>query len=757
MKKLAPAIVLLGCALAGCAWQRDVRLSDETVTQLASAGPLTISEARAVTDNDAAFQSKLRLVEGAQKSIDMMYYIYSDDHSSSVLTKALLDAARRGVKVRLIVDYQTNYNRLDLFSMMEKEGKGNLRVRFYNRPTANIVKDAVFMTMGCSREMAGSRQADCGADKFAAIDRLFADEMIDGKPAAGRNISNLNIGNSGLFLSGLYSKRGDVLALAVQTGEGIDVQKLKSGGSATSPEEKEQLKQLGKTYWESRTGGLFQRLESNAALFFAFAMYGQQLNPLKETVTSILPIDRKLGNDEVRDWDHFTDYTHHKFLLVDRSAIQMGGRNVENSYHMHPNPLVSKYVFMDTDIYATLTQGGDAVARAFENLWDFTDMVATLPEVRQHAPNDFVVNLKYAEKSCGSHTGKKEKEACVEKESRTNVHGLEERMADTLRAMEENARAYTTGYAPTIPMQQTSGFPLDKESTLAYLENLPFNKALPPEKRQRTYGALAGEEAQGGKYIHDLWLREIPAICAAATPDNPKRVVLHNAYFFPAANLTYALSRMANGDYDCSNVTVTVLTNSIDTTDLNVVNIAAHHSLKAFSEFYQQQSDPARRATFDYYEYQRPATGANLSLHSKVSVFGDDVIIGSANADVRSFMMDSNNAMLIRNAPGFAKDYLSFVQGILSDPSRTKKLNDYFAATPRDVILQEDLATFRQIMAKYGADKRLNEEGGQKVEARFVQMLNDVYEQTKASITKDGTAEKRREEQNRFNKEFKPI
>jgi hypothetical protein len=31
---------------------------------------------------------------------------------------------------------------------------------------------------------------------------------------------------------------------------------------------------------------------------------------------------------------------------------------VENSYHMHPNPLVSKYVFMDTDLYAKLTQGG---------------------------------------------------------------------------------------------------------------------------------------------------------------------------------------------------------------------------------------------------------------------------------------------------------------------------------------------------------------------------------------------------------------
>lgn len=755
MKRRIIAPLLLGTALCGCAWQKPAGLPLETVAQKASAAPLAASEAQVITDNDAAFRSKLQMIEGARTSIDLMYYIYADDQSSSVLTKALIDAARRGVTVRLLVDYHTNYKHLDLFSLMEKEGNGNLRVRFYNRPTRNIIKDAVYLTMGCSRETAVAKPDACSAEKFAAIDRLFADEAIDGRPAAERNISNLNIGNSGLFLSGLYSKRGDVMALAVQGGQQVDLQGLK-GGAPPTPDQKEQMKELGKAYWESRTGAPFQRLAANAELFFAFAMYGGQLNPIRDTVTSLLPVDRAFSDDEVRDWDHLTDYLHHKLLLVDAAAVQMGGRNVENSYHMRPNPLTSKYVFMDTDIRALLAGGGDAVRRAFDDLWNFDIMVASLDEVRRHAPNDFVVSLKYAENRCQGTAGKEERDACIKKELQETVHTLDERMADRRRTMEENARAYATEYAPTIPQQAAAGFALENGSVLAYLENLPFDRALPPEKRVRTYGAPAGKEAESGKNIHDVWLREIPAVCGAATPEEPKRLVLHNAYFFPAANLTHELSRMVNGDYDCSNVTVTVLTNSIQTTDLNVVNLAARHALKAFSEFYQQKSDPAKRAKFDYFEYQ-PRPEEPLSLHTKVSVFGDDVTIGSANADVRSFMMDSNNVMLVRNAPGFVKEYLDFVQGILNDPARAKKLNDYFVTTPRDVILQEDLATFRQIMAKYGVDRKLGEGQQKEIEGRFVQMLNDAYELTRASIDTGSTAAKRRENQDRFNGEFKPI
>jgi phosphatidylserine/phosphatidylglycerophosphate/cardiolipin synthase-like enzyme len=760
---LIPAVLLAGCETLGLGGPRPP-LTDAALARIASAPLLEASEARVITDNDQAFLSKVKLVEGARHSIDMAYYIFADDYSSSYLARALIDAARRGVAVRLLVDYNTNYKRLDWYSTMEKlgnEGKGSLRVRFYNRPTRNIIEDAVYMTMGCGKDGAARRPAaDCSQEKFAAIDKLFADERIDGRPAAARNISNLNIGASGLFLSGLYAKRPDIMATAMEQGQGLDPSKFGQGASAASAQDKENLKKLAKTYWESRTGAPFQRLQSKAVLYFAFSVYGQKLDPIYDTFTSLVPAERKMTPQEIQDWDHITDFTHHKLLLVDDAELQMGGRNVEDSYHMHPNPLTEKYVFMDTDLRASLAHGGKEVARTFDALWGFDTMVATLAEVREHAPNELVANLdayKQAQEACGATPQKPAPAACVDQGFEARAKTLAQRVAARAADMEHRAAIYRTRYLPHIPTPGGPSFEVDKGAVLAYLENLPFDKALPPAERRRTYGAPVGEEAASGKYIHEAWLDALADVCRGASAQDPKRVILHSAYFFPPANMTYALSRMVNGALDCSHVTVTVLTNSVQTTDLNIVNLVARHALKAFTEYYQQHSDPRRRAQFEYYEYRAPRSGPNLSLHTKVSVLGDDLIVGSANADVRSYMMDSNNGMFIRNAPKLHAAYVGFVQKILNDTHRAWSLNDYFATTPRAVMMQEDLADFRKLLAKYHADRHLDQAQQQRLEERFTEMLDAAYTLTRESISGESSASQRRRAQDRFNELFKPI
>lgn len=53
---------------------------------------------------DAAFTSRLALIEGAQRSLDLQYYAIHADASTEILLQRLRDAARRGVKVRLLLD-----------------------------------------------------------------------------------------------------------------------------------------------------------------------------------------------------------------------------------------------------------------------------------------------------------------------------------------------------------------------------------------------------------------------------------------------------------------------------------------------------------------------------------------------------------------------------------------------------------------------------------------------------------------------------
>ena len=66
---------LVGCATLGLYGERPGYLSDEAVLQRASAGPLETARAQVITDNDESFRSKLKLVEGAQQSIDLLYFI----------------------------------------------------------------------------------------------------------------------------------------------------------------------------------------------------------------------------------------------------------------------------------------------------------------------------------------------------------------------------------------------------------------------------------------------------------------------------------------------------------------------------------------------------------------------------------------------------------------------------------------------------------------------------------------------------------
>jgi len=149
-----------------------------------------------------------------------------------------------------------------------------------------------------------------------------------------------------------------------------------------------------------------------------------------------------------------------------------------------------------------------------------------------------------------------------------------------------------------------------------------------------------------------------------------------------------------------------------------------------------------------------------------VTLLGDDVLVGSANADVRSFMMDSNNTLFVRGADQFRQEYANHVQGILSDPDKSRKINEELANTPRETLVKEDVATFRKLLAKYGVDEHLDPSQRKTAEQLFVQMLDASYSLTKASISGDkaGTppaagapSAEQRQAQERFNQLLKPI
>jgi hypothetical protein len=274
---------------------------------------------------------------------------------------------------------------------------------------------------------------------------------------------------------------------------------------------------------------------------------------------------------------------------------------------------------------------------------------------------------------------------------------LKKRWSGVKSTMTANANIYRQTYLPTKKYSQTwsrgtaYNDQLDSEDVsqmlIAYVENLPYDRKVPQERRQRKYGAVAGSEMKDGKYIHALWYKGLENTCATAAreqKENPrapeKRVIIHSAYFIPPALLIKGFTKMMDGSWNCKNVRVSFLTNSMETTDLNYINVAARYQMMAFFQIYANREslfgpmNSPRSAKFDYYEYKKPTTGANLSLHTKLSVLGDDVIVGSANADIRSYYMDSNNGFYLHKTKKFAQEYTAWMESLLADKTVTTDL-----------------------------------------------------------------------------------
>lgn len=94
----------------------------------------TLSGVQVLDTGREALQMRLALLEMAEQAIDLQYYIWNSDYSGQLLVERLLDAADRGVRVRLLLD-DFNVNERDA-PLVAMDAHTNIEVRVYN-PNAN--------------------------------------------------------------------------------------------------------------------------------------------------------------------------------------------------------------------------------------------------------------------------------------------------------------------------------------------------------------------------------------------------------------------------------------------------------------------------------------------------------------------------------------------------------------------------------------------------------------------------------------------
>jgi hypothetical protein len=248
-------------------------------------------------------------------------------------------------------------------------------------------------------------------------------------------------------------------------------------------------------------------------------------------------------------------------------------------------------------------------------------------------------------------------------------------------------------YQPRESSEEDPDILMEPGVTAYYLENLPYDRSMPVNERERGFGSVNGREGRSGKHIHNVWLSGMANSCNAASVGRPQRIVLNNAYLLPPSNLMGRLADMIDGTLDCSNVTIDVLTNSAESTDLSIINFFARYSLKAIADYYLSHRHPDKGATLRYFElrHQGPDPDVSeLSLHSKDLVLGPDLFIGSANLDARSLLMDSNNGLLLRGAEVSRLAYLDWFDGVLDDDGLVENKTGWLVRTSLDAMITDD-------------------------------------------------------------------
>ncbi len=645
-------------------------LTDEELKAYATAHfpGSAVKSAVILFDNEDALNVKANFIESAKSSIDMVYYILGEDHTSSLLLNKVIAKANAGVKVRILVDFFTNAGHYDLFAALDSHK--NIEIKFFNAPDETLLESALFAGAKCSGlELPGNpgaaeKNKSCRAEKDRFTRSIFTPALKDRFKAAQKDIRQLQGLRAELYktimqqapyvkdlFAGIYTKTMPLIEQGL-INVPIDLAAMKesSSGAKVTAEDKAQLAELMSLIYDAK-------IEKDATamlkLRMAMLLYPEQVLPIYTLVTAILPVDleNNLGNSSM----HLTDFTHHKLLLVDNERFVLGGRNVEDAYHSSSFDLTSKYLFFDTDVAViTNSKGGAAeIGRAYGKLFNFTPLtssiqevagIANLSKVATRTPAQVAAALAAAD-ICEFPGGSSSKSAsALSGKKGTNKQ----------KCSRDAAIPFEMGGRIEIPASDLS------KTDFYYMENLPYSK----NSYRRIFGVTDGKEYESGKYMHQSLIRGIQKTCAESKSEGPQKITFFQGYTLLPANFVNMLGQMyVNApNWSCGELDIDIITNSIETTDLNIINILTLHQMQAIYQFQnnlQEFRDERangltvnKNVQLNYYEFALPQGAADKkrSLHSKINIIGKDVMIGSMNLDIRSYFMDTNNGLYIRGA-----------------------------------------------------------------------------------------------------------
>ena len=130
-------LVTMLLILSGCTMVQPVDLADESALAPADAEFWTVLEQerpgnwfKLLNTGDEALEWRLRVIDSATQSLDLQTFLWLEDKTGLTVLRHVLDAADRGVRVRLLLDDLFTVGETDLIFAMDQHP--NIQYRIYN-------------------------------------------------------------------------------------------------------------------------------------------------------------------------------------------------------------------------------------------------------------------------------------------------------------------------------------------------------------------------------------------------------------------------------------------------------------------------------------------------------------------------------------------------------------------------------------------------------------------------------------------------
>lgn len=620
-------------------------LTAETISDLSSSGPMTLHEARIITDEEAAFQSKLELIRTADSEIRLVYHKFGDDWMGSVFAEELVTAAReRNLNVKVLVDFWQNYNHLDFFAYMEKAGEGKIQVRFYG--------------------LSPIKESDGPQDEAAWFQRLYS--------------------------SGFYGKNPSLMKVAKQMIEGYQKNPHTFASTALA---------------ESVLSTDFsQDVDNEQRLSMIYQSQGTGLTPLADRAPA------STQNDVIES-------IQQRVLVVDGFRFQVGGYDLEH-----------------TDTETNVDFYGESAAAlniqaAFDRVFNFEPLVGDLTRVQTIAPNDTLMNLAPFQKSLAlcllaKKSTPVELKGCVE----TNLtHSADyETLENRLDSVSTELKAFAEDYRKSEKQAKAKAWKPEGDSIentdLAtikayYVENLAFTKRDPSKVVSVPKNSIATEN---GKYIHSLLSQSLENTCATAQASKKrKRVLLQSGSFLLPSSTLQTLGKMMNGEWKCQYVDIAIVTNSTEISSPKYADVFSRFQVQSLLQFQKLHSKNAR---LRFYEQNNAEGDEEFAAQSNFAVLGDDILLGSADASVRSYAVDTHGSIYLKNALQTARAYLDYVDRQIKDGAITDQ-TEYYESASKDDLVEESQTILQALLQKSPEPKGQIEELGEKLQTSALAFL----------------------------------